>query len=201
MKLLEVIMLLIVSSSSNQQIQSTENKEHCGQYGFRCVDRDSYQICTYADLDGVTDAPEIVRMCLDNNVCDEDNIAYCTPLDLKESGVIVKPPKIKYGEENFGKRSSSGIFSRKTDVLTSNNSNGLRHYLNLRKSDNANPFDFNNDYDDVVTTTSKSSVDYPSLKYELFECEEFGYFPGIQKKKTVKDFKITFIALIISRYQ
>lgn len=183
MKILKLAMLfLTLLSVSNQQ---NENNDRCGQYGFRCVDSESYQICGLTDLDGMTDAPEIIRKCLDHNVCDEDNIAYCTPLDRMENIVTAKPNGKKNG---FSKRSHSANFLRNTDLpLSKSNFNGLRD-LSLRNSDSADPFGFNNedDIDIETTTTATDSDDYPTFKYQKFECESFGYFAGLRKKCSKK---------------
>lgn len=174
MKILEVTMLLILLSASNQ---STEDSEHCGQYGFRCVDSESFQICTYPDLDGQTEAPEIIRKCFDHNVCDEDNPAYCTPLDRIENEITVRPNG-KCQKKDFGKRRSSGNYLRKANVPMTGSSYGLRD-LKLRKRDDANPFGFNNEDEIETEATTTESDDYPSFEAQKFECESFGYFPGI----------------------
>lgn len=53
--------------------------EVCGQYGFRCLDDRSFQVCRYTDIDGHTEEPQEPHQCADDMICDEDNIAYCTP--------------------------------------------------------------------------------------------------------------------------
>lgn len=181
MKILKVTILLIALSVSNQQNLYTEGSDRCGQYGFRCVDPESFQICTYPDLDGQTEAPEIVRKCLDHNLCDEDNPAYCTPLDRTESAA---KPNGKCQKKGFSKRSSPKF--QKSHVPPKSNSNALRD-LNQRNSGDANPFGFNNeDEPEMETTTAADSDDYPSFKYQKFECESFGYFPGITELNNVR---------------
>lgn len=53
--------------------------EVCGQYGFRCIDEQSFQVCRYTDIDGQTEEPQAVHQCQEDMICDEDNIAYCSP--------------------------------------------------------------------------------------------------------------------------
>lgn len=175
--------LLIVLSVTNQQNQYTEGNERCGQYGFRCVDSESYQICTYPDLDGQTEAPEIVRKCLDHNQCDEDNPAYCTPSDRIENESATKSNG-KCQKKVFSKRSSPMF--HKSHIPTKSNSNTLRD-LNQRNRGDANPFGFNNEYEpETETTTTSDNDEYPSFKNQQFECESFGYFPGITRLNKIK---------------
>lgn len=183
MKILKVtVLLILLSVSTDQQTQTTENSEHCGQYGFRCVDSESFQICSYPDLDGLTEAPEIVRKCFDHNICDEDNPAYCTPLDRKENEITVQVQSNgKCPKKVFGKRSIEGKFFRKTNVPMMGHSYRLSD-PHLRKSDDANPFDFNDEDEIVTEATTTQSVDYPSFKYQQFECESFGYFAGTKER-------------------
>lgn len=180
MKILKVTMLLILLSASNQQNQFARDSEHCGQYGFRCVDSESFQICTYPDLDGLTEAPEIVRKCFDHNVCDEDNPAYCTPLDRPEN-VITIQPNGKCQKKVFNKRNSAGNYLRKANVPMMGNAYGFRN-LNIRKSDDANPFGFDNEVELQTEAPTTESEDYPSFRIQKFECESFGYFPGITER-------------------
>lgn len=180
MKILKVTMLLILLSVSNQQ---NVNNENCGQYGFRCVDTESFQICALTDLDGLTDGPEIVRKCLDHNVCDEDNPAYCTPLDRIENGKSEKSNG-QCQKKVFSKRSGSGKFLRKVPLKS--NFNGFKD-LNLRNSDDVDPFGFNNEVETETTTITDVDDDYPMSKYQKFECESFGYFPGIKKMNEIKN--------------
>lgn len=164
-------------SGSNQQYQPTQASEHCGQYGFRCVDVESFQICTYPDLDGITDAPEVVHKCLDHNVCDEDNPAYCTPLDKTENESKEKPTE-KCEKKIFGKRSQ---VSQKTNVIRSSNDIRRDQILIGRNfGDNLNIRNTFDNEDEITTTTTTTDYDYPSFKYHQFECENFGYFPGMK---------------------
>lgn len=177
MNTLKVTILLILFSASHQQIPSSDENVQCGQYGFRCVDSESFQICSYVDLDGQTEAPEIVRKCLDHNICDEDNPAYCTPLERIGNEITSAPVEKKV----LNKRSRGGTFSQK---LHSPINNGIDEHkdLNLRRSDDDNPFGFNNDDIETTTVTSADNDDYPVFKNQQFECETFGYFPGILDK-------------------
>lgn len=170
--------LMVLLSVSDQQNQLSEENQPCGQYGFRCVDTKSFQICTYPDLDGQTEPPEMIRKCLDSNVCDEDNPAYCTPLDRIENEITVKPSGTCQ-KKVFG-RSPSGNAFRKANGLRSGEINGYSE-VKLRNIDESNPFGFDNE--DIETTTiSSESDDYPIFNNQKFECESFGYFPGMLKK-------------------
>lgn len=51
----------------------------CGQYGFRCIDDQYYQVCPLTDINGHREEPNIVHECQEELVCDEDNNAYCSP--------------------------------------------------------------------------------------------------------------------------
>lgn len=112
---------------------------------------------------------------MDNNVCDEDNPAYCTPMD--RIGNEIPPTTVdKCDKKVFSKRSHSGDFLQKKPITLSKNI-GERRELNSRNSDDDNPFGFNND--DVETTTVETEIDdYPIFQNRQFECETFGYFAG-----------------------
>lgn len=56
-----------------------ELPEVCGPYGFRCLDENAFQVCRYTDIDGQTEEPQTVHQCREDMICDEDNIAYCSP--------------------------------------------------------------------------------------------------------------------------
>jgi len=163
-------------NGSNQQYQPTQASEHCGQYGFRCVDVESFQICTYPDLDGVTDAPEVVHKCMDHNLCDEDNPAYCTPVN-KEENETKEKTKGKSQNKIFGKRNQDQL-SRKSYVRASSNDKVNQKFIGSSFNDNINVRNTFNEYEDeIITTTASTDYDYPSFKYEKFECENFGYYP------------------------
>lgn len=163
--------LLLLTHASIEE--SSDESDHCGQYGFRCVDSDSFQICTYPDLDGQTDAPEIVRKCMDNNLCDEDNPAYCTPRERMEFEITVRP-RPKCEKKMFRERSVAGNIFRKMAVPKTS--------LKLGNSDDS--FGFNDDgetdFDTTSTTTAITTEndDFPSFANPKFDCESFGYFAG-----------------------
>lgn len=170
MTTLKIIWFLMLISASNQQNQ---NEEQCGQYGFRCVDVESFQICTYPDLDGLTDAPEAIHKCFDHNVCDENNPAYCTPVERPEYVIESKEKTNQKCQKKF---------SRNINALEDINKweQGLKddkfnNNLNIRDT-----FDFNNEEDETEPTTTTESEDDYTFTYQKFECENFGYFPGME---------------------
>lgn len=64
---------------NNDSTKEPTLPEVCGQYGFRCIDEQSFQVCRYIDIDGQMEEPQAVHQCQEDLICDEDNIAYCTP--------------------------------------------------------------------------------------------------------------------------
>lgn len=71
---------LVLSTYYTSSSSDTEVKKLCGQYGFRCVDETSFEICNEPDLDGNLD-PNEVHFCAKETMCDEDNPVYCSPND------------------------------------------------------------------------------------------------------------------------
>lgn len=70
--------------NGNPKPQEEEEYKTCGQYGFRCVDLKTFVICPGPNLDD--DYPIKVEepqehICGDGLICDEDNPAYCSPVD------------------------------------------------------------------------------------------------------------------------
>ena len=59
-------------------IEEPTAAKHCGQYGFRCVEFTTFEICNEPDLDGNVE-PDEVHHCPSETICDEDNPSYCSP--------------------------------------------------------------------------------------------------------------------------
>ncbi|KAJ6640362.1 hypothetical protein Bhyg_13112, partial [Pseudolycoriella hygida] len=151
------------------------SNEYCGQYGFRCVDTESFQICSFPDLEGVTEAPETIHKCLHQSVCDENNIAFCTPLEQTENFVTAKE-KGKCHKKGGRKRSEK--ISPKNHLLM--RKNRLMELQKILEKSEDNHFDFNvQDESEIETTTLVDYDDNQSLEFHSFDCESFGYFPDI----------------------
>lgn len=88
-----------------QKIEEEEAFQPCGQYGFRCLDKKRFQICPGPPLDDgylEKEEPE-EHTCGEGLVCDEDNPAYCTPLDNSLTTMKVKDcgPLSKLNEDEY----------------------------------------------------------------------------------------------------
>lgn len=145
----------------------------CGQYGFRCHDIKSFQICTYPDSNGHTESPEIIHECHENTICDEDNPAYCTVIDLEYTTKL------------------SDCYPLNKEY----NNNRLNNNYKIVNNDNSNTIDVkkrqiyiyhdDNDYDDEYKTTTETTELPPTttlsteyLSDYKFHCDEYGSFPG-----------------------
>lgn len=63
--------------------EGDDDYKGCGQYGFRCIDPKTYEICPGPPLDDdyPTKEEPIEHVCGDGLNCDEDNPAYCSPME------------------------------------------------------------------------------------------------------------------------
>lgn len=59
---------------------TTEPPPPCGEYGFRCLDAHTYQVCAYTDIDDETEDAAETHECPEDMECDETIQEYCTPL-------------------------------------------------------------------------------------------------------------------------
>lgn len=55
----------------------SEDVQKCGQYGFKCTDPMTFEICSEPDSDGNLDPP-VVRQCPLETRCNEDDPSYCS---------------------------------------------------------------------------------------------------------------------------
>ncbi|CAD7089849.1 unnamed protein product [Hermetia illucens] len=138
---------------------STSTLPPCGQYGFRCFDSKTFQIC--AINEDPEDANQEVHECREGLICDEDNPAYCTPIDpMFTTHKIACPGRIA--------RESQYVMYDEFDEGSKMNGRNNR--------DNDNNCGC---VDEIVATTSTTTeipTTGPYVQPE-FDCEGYGFFP------------------------
>lgn len=154
---------------SNQENHDTDEPITCGQYGFRCINEIFFQICTYPDLDGQTEQPEVIHECQDKNVCDEDNPAYCSPPNTIADFL----PTNKNSRRKIRNKNLKNV---QRQSLRDNNPHGkdLRNLDIQNLADNYIPKTFVQNKNEINTTTFLAL----RKRKETFNCKRYGFFAG-----------------------
>ena len=155
-----IIYLFLLQTVLTLQIEKDQpqiDEAPCGPYGFRCIDETSFQVCAYPDFDGQIDEPETVHECHEDYSCDEDNPAYCTPVDIITIINITT-------EKPFAFRRQLKKFMP-----------ALENKKLFARNDEQQNEDINNE---------KEAAQSENLEYNLneFNCERYGYFEGKSDK-------------------
>lgn len=134
----------------------TEAPKHCGQYGFRCVEKHSFEICNAPDSDGYLD-PDEVHNCAKDTACDEDNPAYCSPED--ESF-------FKVGSCRSIRNANNMKLALHDDIDNEENEPDLTTIVSTT------------DKDELNNCEEEKYTEAPA-----FECEAQGFFAGMDKSQ------------------
>lgn len=141
----------------------SENVPKCGQFGFRCTDSSTFEICSEPDSDGNTDPP-IMRQCPLETRCNEDESTYCSPIE-------VEPQRIG---RSLKRKEHIKVEKQFKDGAECN----LREEIEFGV--------FNDDYDEdngQGTSTEPSDIlDYNEVLYTEpppMNCEREGFYPGM----------------------
>lgn len=137
--------------------QFPSTTEPCGEYGFRCIDSKTFQICALIDMDGNIDDPDDFHECANGTNCDEDNPAYCTPIQyefLSNENHNFNEDEREPREINYDEDVITEMIETTTSIVTTT---------------------ITSEDDDESCTDS--SVDQPN-----FDCESLGFFPDSTSK-------------------
>ena len=145
--------MIIAKVSAFKCAIETEALKHCGQYGFRCVEKTSFEICNEPDSDER-------HNCAKETVCDEDNPAYCSPADDSFSKVEVC--------RDFHGRSIRNENQMKLKLL--DDIDNVENEPDLTTIEPTTEKDELNNCDDEKYTEAPA-----------FECEKQGFFEGKKK--------------------
>lgn len=150
---------------SNQE-KDIDSAEPCGQYGFRCIDEKYFQVCTYPDGDGQTEQSEIIHECQDRNICDEDNPAYCSPLNTLADYLP--------NHKNVVKRKKS--MGKKIKSMERQVSDEVDHYEGKTLWNNYYPKALVQNKNEINTTIVMA---LKKREDDEFHCVKYGFFAGI----------------------
>lgn len=160
--------VLIIDGAHQSVVEDDEIQKHCGQYGFRCLDKQTVEFCDDKDLDGKSGVPETF-FCSVNLTCNEDSSSYCSP-DSKynKRGILKHQEKIDLmGLDKNGDVAGFIIH----DIESLDLSNGLYEDEDIETT---TIFSFTEGEDD----RSCNSEDEPSFKDEAMNCMYYGFYPG-----------------------
>lgn len=158
------------------------DEQKCGSYDFRCIDKKSFQVCSYAAEYDEIDSLEIVYECNDGTFCDEDNPAFCTPDDpmfMSTKNAIQEDNLIKRNNnENINQRKHKKLKlapKRTMSQITNKNDEDDEDYgKNWSKLNEDSDFYFEND--DNETTEMQTHL--LNEGGGGIDCQHYGYYPG-----------------------
>lgn len=141
-----------------------EDAKKCGQYKFKCIDPMTFEICEEPDSDGNTDPP-MVRQCPLETRCNEDDPAYCTPIDNESD---CQPKNRRNLQKHSEDMEIMGVFQdgalykiHEENVLGFTDDEDKEMESSTIKDD-----DLNENCDEVYTETP------------VISCEMPGFYPG-----------------------
>lgn len=161
--------VFILIDGAHQVVEEDEIQKHCGQYGFRCLDKETVEFCDEKDLDGKVEVPQTF-FCSVNLTCNEDSSSYCSP-DSRfiKRGVLKHQEKIDLmGLDENGDVAGFIIH----DVESLDLSNGLYEDDGIETTTIAG-------FTEEEDSGKCNSEEEPSFKDEPINCMYYGFYPGM----------------------
>ena len=173
--ILFVTVFIIIDGARHTVEEDDEIQKHCGQYGFRCLDKETVEFCDEKDLDGNRGVP-LTFVCSTNLTCNEDSSSYCSP-DSKygKRGIHTHLEKIDLmGVDNNGDIAGFIIH----DIESLDLSNGI---YDDEESETTTSFSYTQEDD----FEKEENEEEPSFEIEAINCLYFGFYPGLFSIKIV----------------
>lgn len=169
------------SQGGQKKGQEEEDYHACGQYGFRCIDLKTFEICPGPPLEddyAVKEEP-VEHVCGDGLICDEDNPAYCTPMEA--SMTTPRPEKKEEPLNNWvDENAYFDDYMEKVQKLSDYNEEYNLRVVRSSEEDSYKKKEEcpcstpeTTEMTTVMTTTVMSEADVPMTG--PFECEGYGF--------------------------
>jgi hypothetical protein len=140
-----------------------EEERKCGQYGFHCVDSQTFEICGIPNEDG--NGSTDTRQCPLETRCNEDDPTYCSPTE---------------GDHNCNRKLRSSKKHRKdVEVLDVNNDGGHYSVDEEFKLDLLGGLEDDEPELGIPTEETTKKGDETFTEEPVIQCDMYGFYPGL----------------------
>lgn len=154
------LVTIFIFSTHAQTEEPKPDTKHCGEYGFRCINAQEYEICP--DLSEPDATLTDSGSCTEEMRCDEENPAFCS---LSESGDTKCDEK---GKREVISYDDDVVYKEHNDINLNFMEDGVEECEEEHSSTTETP----------DTLCKSFDMDIAKMFSNPHDCEHIGYFPG-----------------------